>query len=202
MSAHINIVNSTAALVPVDDVKVHPDNPRRGDIKQIAQSIEANGFYGALIVQKSTGHVLAGNHRLQAAIALGMKKVPVQYVDVDDTTADRILLADNRTADLASYDDADLARVLSDLAIGQTLTGTGWTNDDLDDLLAILERDTPPGALDMEEITEEMRQAAGQPRLVIDTTTEMIERFRKLEGDTDHDKLESIMPPVEGEAGE
>ena len=124
-------------MVAVTKLTIHPNNPRQGDIGAIVESIEKNGWYGTLVAQKSTGRVLAGNHRLQAAQALGMEEVPVYWVDVDDTEAQRILLADNRTSDLASYDDNILADLLKDMALnGAGLEGTGYDGDDLDDLLA------------------------------------------------------------------
>ena len=65
-----------------------------------------------------------------------MTEVPVYWVDVDDATARRILLADNRTNDLATYDDAVLAELLTALAEDDDLLGSGYDGDDLDDLLA------------------------------------------------------------------
>lgn len=41
--------------------------------------------------------------------------VPVVWLDVDDATAKRIMLADNRTADLATYDEQILAEALASL---------------------------------------------------------------------------------------
>lgn len=105
----------------------HPDNPRRGDSKAVNESIAANGFYGAILVQKSTGRVLAGHTRLKAAKQSGASEVPGIWLDVDDTQAKRILLADNRTSDLAYYDDDALFAVLgSILEDGSNLKGTGY----------------------------------------------------------------------------
>ena len=125
----------------------HPENPRRGDVGKIRDSIEASGFYGALLVQRSTGHVLAGNHRLLAARAEGLTSVPVIYLDVDDDAARRVLLADNRTADLATYDEGDLAALLTSLP---DLTGTGYTSEDLAKLIEVpaLEEETEQPRLD------------------------------------------------------
>ena len=39
-------------------MKPHPDNPRVHDEDALDESLEANGFYGAVLVQKSTGHVI------------------------------------------------------------------------------------------------------------------------------------------------
>ena len=122
--------------MPVKEMKPHPKNPRQGDVGAIHQSIEQNGWYGAVVVQKSTGYVLAGNHRLQAAIAQGADKLPAMVVDVDNETATKILLADNRTNDLAAYDVEGLAGLLEGLT---DFDGTGYDGDDLDDLLASLQ---------------------------------------------------------------
>lgn len=127
--------------VAVADLKPHPQNPNEGDVGAVYQSIEANGFYGALIVQESTGHVLAGNHRLKAAKDAGLAKVPVIYVDVSDEQALRILLADNRTAALATQDEALLRDLLVSLHEAGGLDGTGYDGDDLDALVRRLDGD-------------------------------------------------------------
>jgi len=123
-------------LVPVDDLNLHPDNPRQGDVGAIATSIQRNGWFGSLVAQVGSGRVLVGNHRLQAARQLGIAELPVHWVDVDEVTARRILLADNRTSDLASYNDTDLVALLQAQVQEDDLIGTGWDADDLDDLLA------------------------------------------------------------------
>ncbi|CAA9478599.1 MAG: hypothetical protein AVDCRST_MAG17-11 [uncultured Solirubrobacterales bacterium] len=57
------------------------------------------------MVQRSTRAVVAGNHSLQAARELGLEEVSVTLLDIDDEQAKQIMLVDNRTNDLASYDD-------------------------------------------------------------------------------------------------
>jgi DNA modification methylase len=126
------ILSSQVVQVPTGDLKPHPKNPRKGNVGVIADSIRANGFYGAVVAQKSTGHILAGNHRWRAAQEAGMPDVPVLWVDVDDERALRILLADNRTSDVATNDPAVLAELLAGLP---DLTGTGYQPDDLKSLL-------------------------------------------------------------------
>lgn len=124
-------------LVPVDDLVIHPDNPRVGNIDVIVESIRLNGWYGTIVAQTSTRHVLAGNHRLQAARQAGVEQVPVYWADVDDQTARRILLADNRTADLAGYDNETLVELLTIASESeQGLLGTGWTTEALDVLMS------------------------------------------------------------------
>lgn len=116
---------------PLAELVHHPDNPRSGNIPAIVESIQTNGWYGTLVAQCSSSHVLVGNHRLQAAALCGIDKVPVQWIDCDDQTALRILLADNRIPDLATYDQSILTPLLATIAEGDTLAGTGWSDEDL-----------------------------------------------------------------------
>lgn len=129
--------------VDVHSLELHPANPRVGDLDAIRESIRSNGFFGALVVQRSTRRVCAGNHRLQAAIAEGVSTVPVLWVDVDDEAAERILLADNRTAELATNDVVRLTELLARLASTEgKLAGTGYDDHDL---RLLLERVQRPG---------------------------------------------------------
>ena len=121
--------------VPVGHLDEYPDNPRRRNVDVLRESLRINGQYRPLVVQASTMTVLAGNHTLQAARAEGWKSVDCWIVDVDDTQAKRIVLADNRTADIGGYDDTALADLLRDI---DGLAGTGYDQDALDDLLASL----------------------------------------------------------------
>ena len=125
--------------VSIDDVKPHPKNVRQGDIGAITESLKAHGQYRAIVVQRSTGHILAGNHTHRAAKALGWNKIAAHFIDCDDDKATRILLADNRTNDLAMYDQQALAEFLIELnSTPESLTGTGFTTDFIDELCSDL----------------------------------------------------------------
>ena len=124
----------------IAELKQHPRNPRKGNVALIQESIEHNGWYGVVLVQKSTGYIIAGNHRVQAASATGATKVPILEVDCDDDTATRILLADNRTNDTATYDEDSLAEILKELSgADSALEGTGYKQEDYDDIIAALQ---------------------------------------------------------------
>lgn len=137
----MEIINQAVEMVPPGALKLHPRNVNDGDVGAIHESIQHNGFYGTIVAQRSTGYVLAGNHRLQAAQHAGATEVPVVWVDVDDDHALRILLADNRTTRLGNDDPEALARLLQEIAdTAGTLDGTAYSGDDLDELLAGLSR--------------------------------------------------------------
>lgn len=106
-----------------DPLKEHPDNPRRGDEEVIEESIRINGWYGAVTAQKSTGYILAGNHRYRVAKEMGATEIPVIWRNVDDETALKILLVDNKSADMGGYDESTLEALLENL---DSLDGTGY----------------------------------------------------------------------------
>ena len=126
-------------LLPPEDLTPHPKNARRGDIESIAASIRANGWYGRVMGQRSTGYILVGNHRVAAARRAGLDTIPVEWIDVDDELALRILLADNRSSDLAGYELPGLAEILEEVAASNPeLSGTLFHPDHLEQLLADL----------------------------------------------------------------
>lgn len=125
--------------VPVSELEPYARNARRGDVPAIVASLEAHGQYRPIVARKDTGEVLAGNHTLAAARELGWTHVAATWVDVDDDQAARIVAVDNRTNDLARYDDQALASLLEDLADGDRgLEGTGFGSEDLEQLLSKL----------------------------------------------------------------
>lgn len=133
------VLSEAVEMTAIADLVQHPRNAREGDVGAISESIKANGFYGAVVVQRSTRHILIGNHRVRAAAALGYQAVPVLFVDVDDERALRILLSENRLNELASNNEEAVAKLLAELApTAEGLAGTGYDADALDDLLADL----------------------------------------------------------------
>ncbi len=98
--------------VPTDRLRLHPDNPRRGDVAAIQESLRLHGQFKPIVVNRATREVLVGNHTLIAARELGFSEIAVVFVEVDDEQAKRILVVDNRTSDLAGYDPEALAELL------------------------------------------------------------------------------------------
>ncbi len=145
-------INLEPRSAKIDSLKPHPNNPNKGQVEVIEDSIAANGWFGRVIVQQSTGHILAGEHRWRAAQAKGATHIDIQPVDCDDETAKRILLVDNRTAALASRNPEALAGLLRDLKAAEGLDGTGYDDNFLDNLLGELEDKNP-------EVTEQAPEA-------------------------------------------
>jgi hypothetical protein len=109
-------------------LKPYPNNPRKGNIDLIAESLETYGQYKPITVNKRTNEILAGNHTYQAALKLGWPTIAATYVDVDANTAAKIVLMDNRTSDAGGYDDGALYGLLDSLT---DINMTGYTDKDL-----------------------------------------------------------------------
>ena len=118
--------------VPIKEVLIHPLNPREGDIGAIIDSLTHMGQYRPIVVNRTTKHCLSGNHTLQAMLQLGWEKVAVHWIDVDDIEEIKILIVDNRTSDLATYDSNELRGLL----VNNSLTGTGFSPDDVQEILS------------------------------------------------------------------
>lgn len=139
---HSPIPESLDALrVPIDSLIYYGRNPRQGDVGAIVESLRSNGQFRPIVVNARTHEVLAGNHTLKAAVELGWTEIAATFVDVDKDRAARIVLADNRLNDVASYDDNALVELLQGLP---DLQGTGYDGDDLDQLLADLGHNNTP----------------------------------------------------------
>lgn len=133
---------------PWQELKPHPDNPRNGDIDAIVASLRKNGLYRPIVTTRD-GTILAGNHTYMAAGQIGMDSLSAVVLDLDPFSDEalRIMLADNRTADLGRYDDGILFKLMETLNQSDDgLDGTGYTNDDFSHLLI----EDPP--LDFDEI--------------------------------------------------
>jgi DNA modification methylase len=122
--------------INIDELHTHPSNVRQGDVGAISESLEAHGQYRSIVYQQSTKRILAGNHTYKAAKALGWTQIAATPVICDDEQALRILLADNKANDLATYDEPELIELLKQLAeTSDGLLGTLFDGDELDSLI-------------------------------------------------------------------
>lgn len=145
MTDQHNIAAPIAHLaVPIGEVKPYPRNPRRGNLTAIIDSLAINQQYRPIVVNQRTNEILAGNHTWQAAHKLKWTHIAVTFVDVDDQQAARIVAVDNRANDIATYDFDQLKELLDTLP---DLSGTGYTAEELDNLLAGNRTVVPPAAL-------------------------------------------------------
>lgn len=102
-AAPIELLPQEYRVAKISELREHPRNPRRGRTDVIEHSMRQHGAYGVVLVQKSTGYILAGRHRIKVAGQSGLDKYPIVEIDVDDEEALRILLDDNHASDVAGY---------------------------------------------------------------------------------------------------
>ena len=101
------IIPSLAPLAAeIDSVYPLPGNPRKGDVEAVAASLGRFGQRKPIVVRASDRTIIAGNHTWMAAKSLGWTEIAISVVDDDEATAQAFALADNRTAELGSYDEA------------------------------------------------------------------------------------------------
>lgn len=124
-------------LLPITALKPDPGNPRQHSdrqIKHIAQSIDAFGFNVPILIDRNN-NVLAGHGRLLACRKLGRREVPTIRLDLTEAAARAFMIADNRLAELAAWDERLLAGhlyELSELTLDFSLEATGFTMGEID----------------------------------------------------------------------
>ena len=164
----------------LDDIVSADNNPKDHDLGVLYQSMQRFGFTNPIIMNESTGKLLAGHGRLQT---LQMMKdngedapkridvvkdieddrietwyVPVLYgVSIDNVSeAQAYLIADNRLTELGGWKPMDLMDSLTEI-IEETgnLDGTGYDLDDVETILGDMESTTFDVSETMSELDEE-----------------------------------------------
>lgn len=155
----LHVHNMQVENVPIDSVQQHEQNANNGDLEAIDESFDVNGFFSPLLVQRSSGKIIAGNHRWLAAKAREADEIPVIYLDVDDAQTRRIMLADNQITRRGRDDNGMLMAVLRQIENEDgDLRGTGFYETDVERIQ--MELDEPLSFDDEEEDVEGM----GGPR--------------------------------------
>ncbi len=124
----------TAKLLPyARNARTHSEE----QVAQIAASIAEFGFTNPILAG-SDGIIVAGHGRLAAAQKLGLEIVPVVVLDhLTPTQRRALVIADNRIAENAGWDDAMLRIELEALQLeGFDLDITGFDADALAELIA------------------------------------------------------------------
>ena len=105
------------AQTSVSDLVADPANVRKHDsrnIEAIKGSLVRFGQQKPIVVD-GAGVVVAGNGTLAAAKALGWDKIATICTDLAGPDATAYAIADNRSAELAAWDDDALAKQLASL---------------------------------------------------------------------------------------
>lgn len=125
----------------VADLRPHDRNPRthsKKQVEQITESIRRFGFTNPVLVDKD-GQVIAGHGRIEAAKLLGMAKVPVLRLEhMTEAEKRAYIIADNRLAELAGWDNDLLALELAAVAELDSEFDLALTGFDVAEIEALL----------------------------------------------------------------
>jgi DNA modification methylase len=150
----------TAKLLPyARNARTHSEE----QVAQIAASIAEFGFTNPILAG-SDGVIVAGHGRLAAAQKLGLEIVPVVVLDhLSPTQRRALVIADNRIAENAGWDDAMLRIELEALQLdGFDLDITGFDADALAELIAGDEPDNE-GQTDEDAVPEVSETPISRP---------------------------------------
>lgn len=136
--------------VPIERVFPNPANPRHNDdaVPHVAASIRRFGWQQPLVA-KLSGEIVAGHTRYKAALSLKRTTVPVVWFRGTELEALAFSVADNKTAEFATWDEPALAELLKHLRAEDALEGVGFDTSDIDELLREIEASqTSPSVVD------------------------------------------------------
>jgi DNA modification methylase len=156
---------SRIEIWPVDRLVPYAKNARTHSPEQVAQiaaSIVEFGFNAPILVDSNSG-IIAGHGRMLAARKLGLAEVPVVVLDhLSDTQRRAYILADNKLAENAGWDEKILAAELADLERdGLDLKLVGFSDQELEALLE--ESGNGPAIDDEEQIPEAPAEPVTRP---------------------------------------
>ncbi|MFA5252085.1 MAG: ParB N-terminal domain-containing protein [Phycisphaerae bacterium] len=113
------------------------DNPRINDdaVDSVARSIEHFGFNVPILCNQELV-IIAGHTRWKAAKKIGMKSVPVIVLEMTEDQHKAFAVADNKTAEVASWDYPKLRKVLRELKHKKiNIPSLGYSKTELQALL-------------------------------------------------------------------
>ncbi len=119
------------------DLKPFPGNPRthsKTQIEQLAASLKEFGFTNPLLIDEQNV-TLAGHGRQEAAALAGFTSAPcVRITGLSDAQKKALVVADNKLALNAGWDDAALGKIVTELsAVAFNLPLMGFSAGELKD---------------------------------------------------------------------
>ena len=138
--------------VSPEKLKPWEHNPRFNDgaVDAVSKSIAQFGF-NVPILCDADHTIIAGHTRWKAAKKLELDRVPIIKLQLSETQKNAFSIADNKTAEIASWDFPELASILKDLQAEEfDLSSIGFESAQLDALLV------EPIEIDWAEFEENM----------------------------------------------
>ncbi len=121
--------------VNIDELKPFEKNPKthsKEQIDKIVRSIKEFGWANPILALKENRMVIAGHARLKAARQMNLSEVPVIFLDMPYEKAIAYVVADNRLAEIAEWDNTLLLPLLDEIKLaGVDVELTGFTVADI-----------------------------------------------------------------------
>jgi hypothetical protein len=120
------------AVLDLVELEPFAGNARRRDVKQLVNSIKANGLYRSLIVREQDEPerpkytILCGHGTADALKSLGYPQARCEILACTDEEALRINVGDNRHGELAFWDEDALTVQLEQIEEMDLWEGSGW----------------------------------------------------------------------------
>lgn len=179
-------------ITMIDPSKLTPwdKNPRDNThaVMEVARSIEKYGFNQPILVDQNH-RICVGHTRREAAISLGLSKVPCIVKEMTEQEFIQYNIADNKTGELSEWDEDLLKEIILSLPEGE-IDLPGFTEEDLDELLFSDDEESKedaPGESKRasKETTKLVFNCTAKQAMEIDSKLDAILREQGLDNQTD-----------------
>lgn len=163
------MAKTSIKYIRLEDIAKWDRNPRTHDIKALTESMKRFGFINPIVLDEKSQRLVAGHGR--AATLEKMRKSgeqPPEHVQVDkdglwlvpvlsgvafanDTEFEAFGVADNRLGEVGSYDQKLLAAILADLQDAEATQGIGFSQAEIDGLIAANQKIIDQATQELEE---------------------------------------------------
>jgi ParB-like nuclease domain len=177
-------------MVPVGDLRPNPRNPNKhseDQINRLMASLRRDGQTRPVLARKAN-RMLIGGHGVHTSVRrLQWPEIAVLFLDVDQQTADRIMLADDRLAALSELDDRRVADLMKEIGEGDWLA-TGYSVEEANKLLSSSEiADIEVYEIETSTVTDDFWVAVRGPLAM---QAEVLEKMKLLLGEFPSVKIE------------
>lgn len=141
--------------IPIGELKQYENNARthsEDQIRKISDSISEFGFTNPILIDADKG-IIAGHGRVMAARELGIDTAPcIELSHLTQEQKKAYIIADNKLALDAGWDDELLAFELTDLVDGGfDISLTGFSDEEID---ALIPKQIEPGLTDEDAVPD------------------------------------------------
>lgn len=181
--------NPADLIANPSNARVHPDFQRQA----LTEALSTLGWVAPVTVNVTTGNMVDGHARVEQALAAGVKKVPVIYVELSEDEERLVLATLDPIGALAGYDAAAFGALLDQL----DTSGTTALDGMLSDLAAQWLDATPAGSTDEPDPHTEEDDEAFWPVITCRVPPSLMERWKTAmavqPGELDRDRISALL---------